>query len=47
MEQLRPLLVDFELAVYGRRPVDEAPYRRAALLASPFRSPVPAPEAAA
>ena len=46
-EQLRPLLVDFELAVYGRRPVDEATYRRAALLAGPFRLSGQAPEAAA
>ena len=47
MEQLRPLLGDFELAVYGRRPVDEATFRRAARLAMPFRSPAPAPEAVA
>ena len=47
LEQLRPLLVAFELAVYGFRPVDEATYRRAAELAEPFRRSVEAPEAAA
>ena len=47
LEQLRPLLVAFELAVYGFRPVDEATYRRAAELAAPFRRSVEAPEAAA
>ena len=46
-EQLRPLLAEFELAVYGRRPVDEATYRRAELLAGSFRLPSEAPEAAA
>ena len=47
LDQLRPLLVAFELAVYGFRPVDEATYRRAADLAEPFRIPVESPEAAA
>jgi hypothetical protein len=47
LEQLRPLLLAFELAVYGFRPVDEASYRRAAELAGPFRVPVTAGEEAA
>lgn len=38
LEQLRPLLLAFELAVYGFRPVDEATYRRLAELAAPFRA---------
>jgi hypothetical protein len=47
LEQLRPLLADFELAVYGKRPVDQAAYLRAARLAEPFRLPAATPEAAA
>jgi len=47
LDQLRPLLVAFELAVYGFRPVDEATYRRVAELAEPYRGPVEAAEAAA
>ena len=47
LEQLRPLLVDFELAVYGKRPVDQAAYQRAARLAETFRLPAATPEAAA
>ena len=47
LEQLRPLLADFELAVYGERPVDQAAYLRAARLAEPFRLPAATPEAAA
>jgi hypothetical protein len=35
---LRPLLVAFEAAVYGRRPPDPEAYRRAAAAAAPFRS---------
>ena len=38
LDQLRGLIVAFELAVYGFRPVDEAAYRRAAELAAPFRA---------
>ncbi len=37
LDQLRPLLLAFELAVYGFRPVEEATYRRLADLAKPFR----------
>ena len=40
LDQLRPLLLAFELAVYGFRPVEEAAYRRLAELAEPFRAPV-------
>jgi hypothetical protein len=47
LEQLRPLLLPFELSVYGFRPVDEATYRRAAELAEAFRTPVPSAEEAA
>jgi hypothetical protein len=48
LEQLRPLLLQFELAVYGHRPVDEEAYRRAAELARPFRqATAPAEEEAA
>jgi hypothetical protein len=47
LDQLRPLLVAFELAVYGFRPVDEATYRRAAELAQPFRVPSETAESAA
>ena len=47
LDQLRPLVLGFELAVYGFRPVDEATYRRLAELAEPFRAPVVAVEAAA
>jgi hypothetical protein len=47
LDQLRPLLVAFELAVYGFRPVDEATYRRVAELGEPFRAPVEVAEAAA
>ncbi len=47
LDQLRPLLLSFELAVYGFRPVDEATYRRLAELAAPFRAAVDAAEAAA
>lgn len=47
LEQLRPLLLAFELAVYGFRPVDEATYRRLAELAKPYRAPVEAAEVAA
>jgi len=37
-EQLRPLLLDFEAAVYGRRPVAAATYRRAERIAAGFRA---------
>jgi hypothetical protein len=37
-DQLRPLLLAFELSVYGFRPIDEATYRRLAELAAPFRA---------
>jgi hypothetical protein len=47
LDQLRPLLLAFELAVYGFRPVDEATYRRVAELAEPFRAPVDDAETAA
>jgi hypothetical protein len=47
LDQLRPLLLAFELAVYGFRPVDEPTYRRVAELAEPFRAPVAAAEEAA
>ncbi|HEY8811069.1 MAG TPA: hypothetical protein VIO86_01115 [Candidatus Dormibacteraeota bacterium] len=47
LDQLRPLLLAFELAVYGFRPVDEATYRRVIELADPFRAPAEAAEAAA
>jgi hypothetical protein len=40
LDQLRPLLLAFELAVYGFRPVEEATYRRLAELAEPFRASV-------
>jgi len=47
LEQLRPLLLDFELAVYGQRPVEEEAYRRAEKIAEPYRkAPEPAEEAA-
>lgn len=36
---LRPLLLPFEAAIYGGRQVDEETYRRAALVAAPFRVP--------
>jgi len=36
---LRPLLLPFEAAVYGGRGVDEETYRRAELVAAPFRVP--------
>ena len=39
LEQLRPLLVAFELAVYGFRPVDAATYSRLAELTVTFRAP--------
>jgi hypothetical protein len=38
LDQLRPLLLAFELAVYGFRPVDQATYRRLAELSEPFRA---------
>jgi hypothetical protein len=47
LDQLRPLLLAFELAVYGFRPVDEATYRRLADLAEPFRTPLEPAEVAA
>jgi hypothetical protein len=47
LDQLRPLLVAFELAVYGFRPVDEVTYRRVAELGEPFRARVEDGEAAA
>jgi hypothetical protein len=34
---MMPLLAPFEAAVYGGRPVDEATYERAALVAAPYR----------
>ena len=37
---LRPLLLPFEAAVYGGRPVDQATYERAAQVAAAFRQPV-------
>lgn len=37
---LDPLLLPFEAAVYGARPVDASTYERAAQVASPFRRPV-------
>jgi hypothetical protein len=40
LDQLRPLLLAFELAVYGFRPVEEATYRRLVELTEPFRLPV-------
>jgi hypothetical protein len=36
---LRPLLLPFEAAIYGGREIDEATYRRAELVAAPFRVP--------
>ncbi len=36
---LRPLLIPFEAAVYGGRAVDEETYRRAEVVAAPFRVP--------
>jgi hypothetical protein len=47
LDQLRPLLLAFELAVYGFRPVDAATYRRLADLAEPFRAQLDPAEAAA
>ena len=47
LDQLRQLLLPFELSVYGFRPVDEATYRRAAQLAEPFRAPLATAEEAA
>jgi len=47
LDELRPLLLAFELSVYGFRPVTEPAYRRAAELAQPFRPPVAAAEEAA
>jgi hypothetical protein len=37
LDQLRPLLHEFELAVYGGREVGEAAYRRAEKIAEPYR----------
>jgi hypothetical protein len=37
--RLRPLLLPFEAAVYGRRDVDAETYKRAELAAAPFRKP--------
>lgn len=37
--RLRPLLLPFEAAIYGGREVDEETYRRAVLVAAPFRVP--------
>ena len=36
-DTLRPLLLPFEAAVYGHRPLDAAAYRRAADAAAPYR----------
>ncbi|MGA7911840.1 MAG: hypothetical protein WCC30_09895 [Candidatus Dormiibacterota bacterium] len=36
---LRPLLLPFEAAIYGGREVDEETYRRAELVAAPYRDP--------
>jgi hypothetical protein len=47
LDQLRPMLLAFELAVYGFRPVDETTYRRLAELAEPFRVNANVVEAAA
>jgi hypothetical protein len=47
LDQLRPLLLAFELAVYGFRPVEETTYRRLAELAEPFRAPAEEAETAA
>jgi hypothetical protein len=47
LETLRPLLLTFELTVYGFRPVDEAAYQRCLELAKPFRSPADEPAVAA
>jgi hypothetical protein len=47
LEKLRPLLLTFELAVYGFRPVDEAAYQRCLELAQPFRSTAEEPAVAA
>jgi len=47
LEQLRTLLLDFELAVYGGRPTGEETYRRAEKIAEPYRKvPEPVEEAA-
>jgi hypothetical protein len=40
--RLRPLLMPFEAAVYGGRPVDASTYERAVQVAAPFRQPVSA-----
>lgn len=37
MEALRPLLLQFEEAIYGHRPADAAAYARAAEAAAPYR----------
>ena len=46
LDKLRPLLLAFEGAVYGFRPIDEAGYRRLAELAEPYRQPRPEEAAA-
>jgi hypothetical protein len=37
MDTLRPLLLQFEEAIYGHRPADAAAYQRAAEAAAPYR----------
>lgn len=46
-DQLRPLLIDFERAVYGGRPISEVEYRRAESIAGSFREEAAEPVAAA
>jgi hypothetical protein len=47
LDQLRPLLLDFERAVYGGREVGQEAYRRAENLAQPYRQKREEPEVAA
>ena len=47
LDQLRTLLLDFELAVYGGREVGEEAYRRAERIAEPYRKDLEDPAEAA
>jgi hypothetical protein len=47
LDQLWPLLLDFERAVYGGREVEEEAYRRAETIARPYRQNLAQPEEAA
>ena len=47
LEQLRPLLLDFERAVYGGREIGEEAYRQAETIAQPYRQSLEQPPEAA